>query len=228
MSEDPKGFDAGDYNLFRYCHNDPEDLTDPMGLADLTPAVYKAVDDMLRNNDQWRKLSDSQRHEMVKEILERNNQNAGKDAVDPGKRKGPDKGSDPLHPRMGETRRDQYSHGPHDSTTTSPKQGSIDRTEDPGPPNGYSWKERVGISHDHRNSSNDDVTGRYHNTGDTKAANDTANGGAIPRISTIAHQSDRGRVKETFVPSANLQQRASNQGGSYFYSNDGVHFRDEP
>jgi RHS repeat-associated protein len=32
MSEDPKLFDAGDYNLFRYCHNDPEDLTDPMGL----------------------------------------------------------------------------------------------------------------------------------------------------------------------------------------------------
>src|SRR5206468_11798345 len=30
-SEDPKGFDAGDYNLFRYSHNDPEDLTDPMG-----------------------------------------------------------------------------------------------------------------------------------------------------------------------------------------------------
>jgi RHS repeat-associated protein len=34
MSEDPKGFDAGDYNLFRYCHNDPLDLTDPMGLGD--------------------------------------------------------------------------------------------------------------------------------------------------------------------------------------------------
>jgi RHS repeat-associated protein len=32
MSEDPKGFDAGDYNLFRYCANDPEDRTDPMGL----------------------------------------------------------------------------------------------------------------------------------------------------------------------------------------------------
>jgi RHS repeat-associated protein len=32
MSEDPKGFDAGEYNLFRYCHNDPLDLTDPMGL----------------------------------------------------------------------------------------------------------------------------------------------------------------------------------------------------
>jgi RHS repeat-associated protein len=32
MSEDPKLFEAGDYNLFRYCHNDPIDLTDPMGL----------------------------------------------------------------------------------------------------------------------------------------------------------------------------------------------------
>jgi RHS repeat-associated protein len=31
MSEDPKLFDASDYNLFRYCHNDPLDLTDPMG-----------------------------------------------------------------------------------------------------------------------------------------------------------------------------------------------------
>jgi hypothetical protein len=34
MSEDPKLFDAGDYNLFRYCHNDPIDHTDPMGLWD--------------------------------------------------------------------------------------------------------------------------------------------------------------------------------------------------
>jgi RHS repeat-associated protein len=34
MSEDPKGFDAGDYNLFRYCHNDPLDRVDPMGLGD--------------------------------------------------------------------------------------------------------------------------------------------------------------------------------------------------
>src|ERR1043166_2703934 len=35
MSEDPKLFDAGDYNLFRYCHNDPEDLTDPLGLENV-------------------------------------------------------------------------------------------------------------------------------------------------------------------------------------------------
>ena len=31
-SEDPMLYDAGDYNLFRYCHNDPVDMTDPMGL----------------------------------------------------------------------------------------------------------------------------------------------------------------------------------------------------
>jgi RHS repeat-associated protein len=37
MSEDPKLADAGDYNLFRYCHNDPLDLTDPMGLTDTAP-----------------------------------------------------------------------------------------------------------------------------------------------------------------------------------------------
>ncbi len=35
MSEDPKDFNAGDYNLFRYCHNDPVDFTDPMGLTDI-------------------------------------------------------------------------------------------------------------------------------------------------------------------------------------------------
>jgi RHS repeat-associated protein len=37
MSEDPKLFDAGDYNLFRYCHNDPIDFTDPTGLDDTAP-----------------------------------------------------------------------------------------------------------------------------------------------------------------------------------------------
>ena len=40
LSEDPKGFDAGDYNLFRYCKNDPEDLTDPSGLFVLSGAPW--------------------------------------------------------------------------------------------------------------------------------------------------------------------------------------------
>ncbi|MGI8821601.1 MAG: RHS repeat-associated core domain-containing protein [Chthoniobacterales bacterium] len=36
MSEDPKGFAAGDRNLFRYCGGDPVNRTDPTGL-DSTP-----------------------------------------------------------------------------------------------------------------------------------------------------------------------------------------------
>lgn len=32
LQTDPKGFDAGDMNLFRYCGDDPVDLSDPMGL----------------------------------------------------------------------------------------------------------------------------------------------------------------------------------------------------
>ena len=39
MSEDPKGFAAGDNNFFRYCGNDPVDRVDPMGLSD---AILKA------------------------------------------------------------------------------------------------------------------------------------------------------------------------------------------
>src|SRR5204862_5482777 len=33
MQPDPKEFGAGDYNLYRYCHNDPVNHTDPTGLV---------------------------------------------------------------------------------------------------------------------------------------------------------------------------------------------------
>jgi RHS repeat-associated protein len=32
LQPDPKEFDAGDYNLYRYCHNDPVNKSDPTGL----------------------------------------------------------------------------------------------------------------------------------------------------------------------------------------------------
>ena len=41
MSEDRKGFDAGDYNLYRYCSNDPLDRVDPMGLSDITIEIIR-------------------------------------------------------------------------------------------------------------------------------------------------------------------------------------------
>jgi len=36
MQPDPKEFAAGDYNLYRYCHNDPVNHSDPTGLSRLT------------------------------------------------------------------------------------------------------------------------------------------------------------------------------------------------
>jgi RHS repeat-associated protein len=36
MQPDPKEFDAGDYNLYRYCHNDPVNKADPFGLEKFT------------------------------------------------------------------------------------------------------------------------------------------------------------------------------------------------
>ena len=58
MSEDPKGFDAGDYNLFRYCKNDPLDLTDPMGLAyqpgaNGMPGPWSGYSDTGYSIDRW-------------------------------------------------------------------------------------------------------------------------------------------------------------------------------
>jgi RHS repeat-associated protein len=51
MSEDPKGFDAGDYNWFRYCGNDPWDRTDPMGLYGMGPGFTP---------EQWKKFDKAQ------------------------------------------------------------------------------------------------------------------------------------------------------------------------
>jgi RHS repeat-associated protein len=52
LQPDPKEFAAGDYNLYRYCHNDPVNRNDPTGLyaigSGLTPEQTKQVDDAQR------------------------------------------------------------------------------------------------------------------------------------------------------------------------------------
>jgi RHS repeat-associated protein len=52
MGEDPKLFDAGDYNLFRYCHNDPIDMTDPMGLATEVVGIHDPREESRRKADE--------------------------------------------------------------------------------------------------------------------------------------------------------------------------------
>jgi uncharacterized protein RhaS with RHS repeats len=41
MQPDPKEFGAGDYNLYRYCHNDPVNKSDPLGLNSVEFGTYK-------------------------------------------------------------------------------------------------------------------------------------------------------------------------------------------
>ncbi len=45
LQPDPKEFAAGDYNLYRYCHNDPINKTDPTGLYwSADESIYKKVE----------------------------------------------------------------------------------------------------------------------------------------------------------------------------------------
>jgi RHS repeat-associated protein len=77
MSEDPKLFDAKDYNLYRYCANDPLDKTDPMGLftyqfddsypeAD-RPTAAAALDGY-KATGRGKQLSDQSPHLVIKVI----------------------------------------------------------------------------------------------------------------------------------------------------------------
>jgi RHS repeat-associated protein len=48
MQPDPKHFAAGDYNLYRYCHNDPVNHSDPTGLQDEKPKEEKLVREVFK------------------------------------------------------------------------------------------------------------------------------------------------------------------------------------
>src|SRR5437016_9935202 len=56
LQTDPKGFDAGDMNLFRYVADDPVDLTDPTGL------YGRARDEW--SDKEWQKYSTNQERDI--------------------------------------------------------------------------------------------------------------------------------------------------------------------
>jgi RHS repeat-associated protein len=62
LQPDPKQFAAGDYNLYRYCHNDPVNKSDPTGLLQETydypdpkqaAAMRALINRILARNDEW-------------------------------------------------------------------------------------------------------------------------------------------------------------------------------
>jgi hypothetical protein len=75
LQPDPKQFEAGDYNIYRYCHNDPVNRTDPFGLGppiSVQPDTNEAAIErsIITLNMQ---LADPSNNERAS-IVERNNQ----------------------------------------------------------------------------------------------------------------------------------------------------------
>jgi RHS repeat-associated protein len=65
LQPDPKQFEAGDYNLYRYCHNDPVNKTDPMGLEwDVWTAFKIAVGIQEAANEQEAQNAEAMRYGM--------------------------------------------------------------------------------------------------------------------------------------------------------------------
>jgi len=62
MQPDPKEFGAGDYNLYRYCHNDPVNRSDPTGLSfivdKIDESLWRKVKAELRRDPDQRKIID--------------------------------------------------------------------------------------------------------------------------------------------------------------------------
>jgi RHS repeat-associated protein len=62
LQPDPKEFAAGDYNLYRYCHNDPVNKSDPTGLeVSADEETTKMMDDARNLNDSARSAIDQLR-----------------------------------------------------------------------------------------------------------------------------------------------------------------------
>ncbi len=206
MSEDPTGFEAGDYNLYRYVSNDPLDRVDPMGLEvyapgtmDISPEVLQAVFASARSA-------------------------ALQSAASPVSR-GQEGGSF-LRTRLLEVRIDGYRDSGNRLRETSPVRGTFDKAAANGQgqyqaaapklPAGMPESQRVYSTHSHGPAS------EYgNNVGDRRAANDADNNGKNPLFSGVAKTATPDRVS-IFVPSTSADVRSQNKGGVEITTEDGV------
>jgi RHS repeat-associated protein len=69
LQPDPKEFTAGDYNLYRYCHNDPVNFTDPFGLGEIAADLLKALKEALRNIEKAQRKDHEDRTQGTKKDL---------------------------------------------------------------------------------------------------------------------------------------------------------------
>jgi RHS repeat-associated protein len=83
LQPDPKEFEAGDYNLYRYCHNDPINKSDPTGLAYVSGLTSWGGGDwssgLLGITNRERDLTNAQRMEAF--LMRPESQKAARDAA---------------------------------------------------------------------------------------------------------------------------------------------------
>jgi RHS repeat-associated protein len=71
MQPDPKQFTAGDYNLYRYCHNDPINKTDPTGLIWAFTDKTGKFDPQLKKEFEKVRAALSEKSSVLKGIFDR-------------------------------------------------------------------------------------------------------------------------------------------------------------
>ncbi len=177
MSEDPKLFDADDYNLYRYVKNDPWDLSDPMGLAPtvVSPEVDRVSLEALK---------------VVRDISNNNSDGKGV-GLERGKTIGP------LNGRI------QYS---KDTSVGEPVNGDMthQRILYPDPPGGENGK-RDSFAHVHTNSNTTDPQGRPDPRGTLTSPPDKNNGDKSN--TTVYTTSKDGKITERYRQSDDARQR---------------------
>jgi RHS repeat-associated protein len=89
LQPDPKQFDAGDYNLYRYCHNDPVNKNDPTGLSSpevitddkrervIIESEYKFLRQLPAFKGEFDKIDKNPHHNFIKNAQSRDNRTLG-------------------------------------------------------------------------------------------------------------------------------------------------------